>query len=94
MLQGTDIDGDMLTNREEFNLGTDPTALDTDRDWLPDNYEWEVGLNPLDPTDSWADPDGDRTVSFYEYVIGTNPLVAESRWEIWQRIGAYLSQLR
>jgi hypothetical protein len=87
-----DIDGDMLTNREEFNLGTNPNAEDTDGDWIPDDYEWEVGMNPLDGADSWQDPDGDLTVTFYEYVIGTNPFVAESRNEIWQRMWEYMQE--
>jgi len=42
-----DLDGDELTNRVEFQLGTDPRNRDTDGDGLPDGEEVRLGLNPL-----------------------------------------------
>ncbi len=42
----TDTDRDGLSNREEFEAGTDPTDRDTDNDGSPDG----VDPDPLDPT--------------------------------------------
>ena len=46
-----DLDGDELTNLEEFNLGTDPTSKDTDDDGYNDNIEVEKGTDPTNPYD-------------------------------------------
>ncbi len=50
----TDADGDGLTNRQEFQFGTDPNNPDTDGDGLPDGWEVDNGLDPLD--DGSGDP--------------------------------------
>ena len=42
-----DPDGDSLTNREEFHLGTNPFKPDTDGDGADDGDEVLDGLNPL-----------------------------------------------
>ena len=44
---GTDTDGDGLTDAEEDNYGTDPRNPDTDGDGMPDGYEVKAGLDPL-----------------------------------------------
>ena len=49
-----DLDGDGLTNQEEFDLGTNPCVADTDNDGLNDGQEIIIGSNPL-----VADTDGD-----------------------------------
>jgi hypothetical protein len=49
-----DLDGDGLTNAEEFALGTDPTRVDTDGDGVSDGVEVETGYDPLDPNDHRA----------------------------------------
>jgi outer membrane protein assembly factor BamB len=68
-----DSDGDMLTSREEFYLGTDPTNPDTDADGLNDGEELTLGTDPLVPdTDSDGISDGD------EVTLGTDPLVGDS----------------
>lgn len=41
-----DTDEDGLTNREEFELGTDPTDPDTDDDGIDDGTEVELGTEP------------------------------------------------
>ena len=54
-----DLDNDGLRNVEELVLGTDPTRWDTDRDGMCDGWEIMRQLNPLDPADASANPDGD-----------------------------------
>ena len=44
---GTDTDGDGLTDAEEDDYGTDPRNPDTDGDGMPDGYEVKAGLDPL-----------------------------------------------
>jgi hypothetical protein len=41
-----DIDGDGLTNKREFELGTNPTLVDTDTDGYSDGDEVKNGYNP------------------------------------------------
>lgn len=43
----TDIDGDGLSLRQEFALGTDPSKSDTDNDGWLDGIEAEFGGNPI-----------------------------------------------
>jgi len=68
-----DVDGDGLTNLQEYGLGTDPTVADTDSDGMPDGFEVTYGLNPLDPSDAALDPDGDGISNLNEYLQGTDP---------------------
>ena len=44
-----DLDGDGLSNKEEFLRGTDPTSADSDGDGINDKEEVENGTNPADP---------------------------------------------
>ncbi len=44
-----DIDGDGLTNLEEYKLGTDPNKADTDDDGSDDKKEVDEGTDPLEP---------------------------------------------
>jgi hypothetical protein len=46
-----DDDGDGLTNREEYEEGTNPKNPDTDGDGYTDGEEVDAGTDPLDPTD-------------------------------------------
>lgn len=52
-----DADGDGLTNREEWELGTSPVNADTDGDGIPDGVEVNQGTNPRDP----ASPERDAS---------------------------------
>jgi hypothetical protein len=45
---GIDTDGDGLSDRVEFVLGTSSQKKDSDGDGVPDRAEVEVGTNPLD----------------------------------------------
>jgi len=47
---------------------------DTDSDGLPDSWELNQGLNPLDPGDVLEDPDGDQIPNRYEHVYQTLPM--------------------
>lgn len=82
-----DIDGDTLTNLEEFEAGTNPTEEDTDGDTLRDDAELAGAGNrpPTNPSD--ADTDGDGLGDAEEtntgtYVsptdTGSNPTLADS----------------
>jgi len=61
-----DLDGDGVTNLEEFYVGTDPTRTDTDNDGIPDGYELSYGLNPtVDDALLDLDQDGFRNIDEY-----------------------------
>jgi hypothetical protein len=68
-----DLDGDGLTNVQEFLAGSDPRRADTDGDGLTDGDEVERGTNPGDP-----DTDGDGLDDRAELARGTNPLDPDS----------------
>ena len=53
-------------------------TFDADGDGLPDSYENEVGLDPLDPADALEDPDGDGLTNLEEFGAGTEPFVADT----------------
>lgn len=59
-----------------------PNRADADRDALPDDWELASGLNPADPLDALADPDGDGHDSLAEFRAGTDPQDADSRLEL------------
>jgi hypothetical protein len=84
-----DYDSDGLSNLEEIQNGTDPKNWDSDGDLLPDGWEVQMTLDPLDngtdnlrttiPSDgnllmgSTGDPDGDGLSNLQELIHGTNP---------------------
>lgn len=53
---------------------------DSDGDGMPDGWEAQYGLLPLDPTDAWQDADGDGRTNLEEYRMGSNPRVADASW--------------
>jgi uncharacterized membrane protein YdcZ (DUF606 family) len=57
-----------------FGDACDP---DDDNDQMPDAWEIANGLNPFDPSDAAADPDGDGATNLAEYLGGTNPRTAD-----------------
>ena len=65
-----DLDGDGLTNLEEFYQSTNPTVSDTDGDGIDDAYEVSYGLNPL-AGDASADADNDGATNLEEFTAGT-----------------------
>lgn len=52
-----------------YDCGT----IDTDGDGMPDYWEKQNGLNPLDSSDADKDPDGDGLTNLQEYKYGTDP---------------------
>lgn len=48
-------------------------VLDADADGLPDSWEQTFGLNPADPSDAGADPNGDGTTTLEAYRGGLHP---------------------
>ncbi|MBU1118421.1 cupredoxin domain-containing protein [Patescibacteria group bacterium] len=67
-----DEDNDGLTTLEEMASGTLVLEPDTDGDELPDGYEVQFGLNPLDPADALYDQDKDDLKNIDEYYYETN----------------------
>jgi hypothetical protein len=51
---------------------TNPTAQDSDSDGLPDGWERLFNFHPSDPSDGYADDDGDYLPNGAEYQLGTN----------------------
>ncbi len=72
-----DIDGDGLSNLEEFALGTEYGNADSDADGMPDGYEAGVGLDPL-VNDAILDNDNDGYTNYEEYLGGSSPTGADS----------------
>jgi parallel beta-helix repeat protein len=68
-----DSDNDGLTNPLEAVLGTDPYDSDSDDDYMPDGWEVNNGLNPLNGSDANGDVDDDGLTNLQEYTNNTDP---------------------
>jgi hypothetical protein len=66
-----DYDSDNLSNIDEFTLGTNLFAPDTDGDSMPDGWEVTNALNPLNASDAMEDPDSDGLTNRGEFLNGT-----------------------
>ena len=73
-----DLDGDGLTNLDEYLQGTDPQSIDSDNDGMPDGWEVEHDLSPSDPDDATNDLDQDGLDNLDEYLYGTDVLKADT----------------
>jgi YD repeat-containing protein len=81
VVDGSDPDGDGLTNTQEKTLGTNPTIADTDGDGLTDgqedaNHNGQRDANETNPLS--ADTDGDGIPDGWEVTRGLSPLVDDA----------------
>jgi hypothetical protein len=71
---GGDLDGDGLTNLQEFNLRTNPQSADSDGDTLGDGLE----VNTWNTNPKRVDTDGDTFNDDFEVMRGSDPTDANS----------------
>ena len=80
-----DYDQDGLPDVLEDEIGTNPSAADTDGDGMPDGWEYTnlhlaaPSLNPMTAEAGNIDTDNDGRSNLQEYMEGTDPLHAEDR---------------
>lgn len=74
----TDDDNDGLSDDTETQIGSDPLNNDTDGDGMPDGWEFDHGLSPLDEKDRDEDMDKDGFTNYEEYLNSTDPSDANS----------------
>ncbi len=68
-----DGNGDYVVNNGETWINTSAYAFDSDGDTMPDNWELQYGLDPLDPSDGAADLDGGSLSNANEYAKERDP---------------------
>ena len=87
-----DVDGDGLSNLQEIDTyQTNPINPDTDRDSLPDGWEIEHYLNPLDEYDRYTDYDNDGLGIHLEFQQGSSDRLIDSDGDQWNDYQEYAS---
>ena len=77
--ESSDADSDGISNIDEVTIhNTNPTKSDTDHDGLPDKWEIDHDLNPLDTMDRYTDRDGDRLGLHLEYAQGSSDEIGQT----------------
>lgn len=74
----SDHDGDTLSAKLEYALGTNPLCRDTDQDGVDDSVELRQGRNPLLPESPEEDVDGDGLNWAEEFFAETDPINHDS----------------
>ena len=69
-----DLDGDLVNNGKECELGANPANNDTDNDGLLDGWELQYGFNLTFSGDALYDSDADSLNNIWEYWFGFSPL--------------------
>jgi len=81
-----------LDSTESFDTDNDGVGnnadTDDDNDEMPDTWETENELNPLDAADASLDPDNDGLTNLQEYQGDTNPNVSDAQAFPWWILGA------
>jgi hypothetical protein len=67
-----DLDGDSLSNLDEYNMGTSANNTDSDSDSMPDFWAFYYSLNPT-VDDSELDYDNDDLLNSEEYLLLCDP---------------------
>jgi uncharacterized protein YkwD len=71
----------------------DVCDVDDDNDGMPDVWENEYGLNPLNASDADSDLDSDGVTNLNEYLEGTDPLIGQGTTTIPPNIMPVLIQM-
>ncbi|MEW8627698.1 MAG: PKD domain-containing protein [Candidatus Thiodiazotropha sp.] len=74
----SDLDGDGLSNLDEYLAGTLPGNTDSDGDLMTDGWEVDFGLDPVDPQDAAQDNDGDGVSNVDEFLANSNPTLSNA----------------
>lgn len=81
-ISGLDSDSDKLSDKEEYDLGTNPYSSDSDEDGYTDYEEIKAGFDPLKQEgNNLIDKDGDGLTGEDERKYGTNPDKADSDYD-------------
>jgi hypothetical protein len=71
-----DFDGDGLNNLLEVTIGSNPISLDSDKDGMPDAWEYQYGFSLTVPGGA-GNADGDALSELAEFLVGGNPNVID-----------------
>jgi len=77
-----DLDGDGLTNLQEYQVLSNPTKPDTDGDGLSDSVEFDLGTSL-----TLVDTDDDGKSDYFEVLFGLNPLADDRILAIGTTVG-------
>ena len=72
-----DNDSDGLINSIESLWNTNPFEKDTDKDKMPDAWEVQYQLDPLDPNNADLDFDNDGRSNYKEFQLKSDPLIPD-----------------
>ncbi|WP_207689604.1 toxin TcdB middle/N-terminal domain-containing protein [Desulfonema limicola] len=97
-IKNADGESEVISDSIEYLLDTDGDSLpdkydpDDDNDQIPDDWEIEHGMNPIDPLDALEDYDGDALTNMEEYKYGgdlNNPDADGDGWNDYDEVFVY-----